>query len=140
MHNNLKTNQILVLVPPSAQRTHCSYRRDEREFTKFGPIEKVRVFFLVFFLLILRREKLALLFIIFSKKSGSVMLPESGESLFQVSIWKSHLRYCLLFGVIGTSPLLLCVFSHVYVCSSVYFLWIAREVLFCFPESERLHR
>lgn len=83
---------------------------------------------------------MAPLFILFSKNSGSILLPESGESLFQVWVWKNHLQYCLLFGEIGASPLLLCVFLHVYVCSSVDFFWIVDERCYTFSDSERLHR
>ena len=79
---------------------------------------------------------MAPLFILFSKNSGSISLPVSGESLFQVSVWKNHLQYCLLFGEIGASPLLLCVCSRMCVCSCVDVL----ERCYNFSESDRLHR
>lgn len=52
---------------------------------------------------------MARLFIILFKNLDRSLLPESGESLIQVRVWKTHLKYCLLFREIGASPLLLCV-------------------------------
>lgn len=83
------------------------------------------------FLLRVRRERTVLLFILFSKNSGTILLPESGESLFQVRVWKNHLLYSLLFGEIGASPLFRYVCSCMHMCVQVwisYGLWkSARE-------------
>ncbi len=76
---------------------------------------------------------MALLFILFSKNSGSILLPESGESLFQVWVWKNHLHYCLLFGEIGASPLLLYVCFCMCMCVQVWVscgLWMRGAINF----------
>lgn len=60
---------------------------------------------------------MALLFIVFSKNLSSILLPESGESLFQVRVWKNHLQYCLLFSRNRSfSSFTLCVLVCVFKC------------------------